>query len=161
MKPGPRPEPTNLRVLRGNPSRRPIKPEPRPERPPTVPEPPEWLSEAAQTEWRRVSGELFRLGLLTVLDISMLAAYCEAYARWKTATQLLRTDAEADPETRGLVVRGSDGRRMPNPVIRIVKGAADSMQRLGSEFGLSPASRRGLAASVQDKPSKFDGLLAY
>jgi phage terminase small subunit len=53
--------PTHLRLLRGNPGKRPIKPEPQPRVPETLPEPPGFLSEDAVNEWWRVAPELYEL----------------------------------------------------------------------------------------------------
>ena len=61
--PGRPPTPTHLKLLRGNPGKRPIRPEPQPEQPPTPPEPPDFLTGYAFDEWRRVAPELHRLGL--------------------------------------------------------------------------------------------------
>jgi hypothetical protein len=38
--------------------------------------------------------ELHRLKLLTILDISSLAAYCAAYARWRTAAEAVGQDGD-------------------------------------------------------------------
>jgi P27 family predicted phage terminase small subunit len=67
-----------------------------------VPEPPPFLVGYAADEWWRVAPELHRLGLLTLVDVMPLAAYCEAYKRWRTAEELLATMAEKDAVTGGL-----------------------------------------------------------
>jgi hypothetical protein len=51
MKPGPPPQPTHLSLLKGNPSKRPLRPEPEPERAANVPDPPSFLSKYAVDEW--------------------------------------------------------------------------------------------------------------
>jgi phage terminase small subunit len=75
--------PTHLQVLRGNPSKRPIRPELEPLQTAEPPKPPRYLTRLAAAEWRRLAPELHRLGLLTVVDVAPLAAYCQAYARWR------------------------------------------------------------------------------
>ena len=107
--PGPPPTPFRLRVLRGNPSRRPLRPEPAPSVPPDTPEPPEFLTGYACDEWHRVVPELHALRLLTALDVQPLAAYCEAYKRWRTAEELLETMAAKDAVTNGLLIKRTDG----------------------------------------------------
>ena len=67
-------------IARGNPGKRPIRPEPEPAVPTTPPDPPEFLDEHAKNEWWRVAPKLHALGSLTVLDLQPLAAYCQAYA---------------------------------------------------------------------------------
>jgi hypothetical protein len=51
--PGPPTTPTHLPLLRGNPGKRPIRPEPRPEQPLTPLEPPDFLTGHARGEWVR------------------------------------------------------------------------------------------------------------
>src|SRR5436190_10759398 len=59
-----RPKPTRLKLLTGNPGKRPLKEdEPRPE--PAVPECPPELSPLARQEWDRLTGELDALRMLT------------------------------------------------------------------------------------------------
>jgi hypothetical protein len=47
---------------------------------------------------------LHALGLLTVLDINLFAAYCVSFARWKQAETLLSETAKRDPETGALTI---------------------------------------------------------
>lgn len=160
MQPGPKPTPTNLRVLRGNPGRRPIPAEPQLSKPPQCPEPPEHLDEYARDEWRLVAPELFRLGLLTVADISSLAAYCYSYGQWKEAALTLKKLAANDPVMHGLLVKRENA-VVQNPLVYIARKAAAEMVRYASEFGFTPAARSRIAAGVADQtPRKFAGLLA-
>src|SRR3989304_3311411 len=78
---GPAAKPASLRLLEGNPGKRPIRegPKPRPLRPTC----PSWLSPQAKAEWRRLAPELERLGLLTHLDRAAFAAYCQSFAQWR------------------------------------------------------------------------------
>lgn len=78
---GRKPKPTNLKVLQGNAGKRKIsKNEPKPRR--VVPRCPPHLDAIAQKEWKRFSRVLDRLGLLTEIDGSAFAAYCDLYSRW-------------------------------------------------------------------------------
>jgi P27 family predicted phage terminase small subunit len=147
-------------VLRGNPSKRPLRRGFEPERPAEPLEPPSFLAGYAADEWYRVASALHPLGLLTVLDVMPLAAYCEAYARWRTASEVLARMAANDPTTRALLVKRPDGSPARNPLVRIAADAAADMVRYAGEFGFSPAARARISAGVAfEPPSKFDGLL--
>ena len=148
--------PTHLRLLRGNPGKRPVRAEPEPPVPDKPPEPPVFLSEDAVNEWWRVAPELHALGLLTVIDVMPLAAYCEAYAHWIAAERMMAKD----PETKGLTVTGSSGSHMANPLVKIARSAAADMVRFAGEFGMTPRARSYLDVPGRAEPSKFDGLLA-
>jgi P27 family predicted phage terminase small subunit len=159
--PGPKPTPTNLRILRGNPGRRPINGrEPHPERPPRPPEPPDFLDDFAVEEFRRVAAELWSLRLLTAGDVQMLAGYAYSFSQWKTAALTLRRIGANDPVMHGQLTRSGDGPTTPNPLIYIARGALRDMARYASEFGLSPASRVRIAMGEDPRPRQFDGLLA-
>ncbi len=152
--------PTHLRLLRGNPSKRPIGREPEPLIPDTPPSPPDFLSEAAVNEWWRIAPDLHALGLLTVLDVMPLAAYCQAFAHWIDAERLLAAMADKDA-TSGLLVRGQAGSPIANPLLKVARAAARDMLRVAGEFGLTPGCRSRLSmAGRLNRPGKFDGLLA-
>jgi P27 family predicted phage terminase small subunit len=160
---GPPPVPTNLRILRGNPSKRPIRPEPQPPRTAEPPEPPSFLTGVAADEWWRAAPTLHRLGLLTVLDVAAFAAYCQAYKRWRTAEEALAKMAEKDPVTGGMLIKGSLGDARVNPLARVAANAASDMVSFAAQFGMTAAARARIAAGPFGQPpggGKFDGLLA-
>ena len=77
-------KPTRLKLLEGNPGRRPLNDqEPQPEA--ALLEPPPELPKLARAEWQRLAGKLYDLGMLTHLDQTILEAYCYSYAKWKNA----------------------------------------------------------------------------
>ena len=160
---GPRPLPTTLKLIRGNPGHQVLnKSEPQPKQAESVPEPPEFLTGYAADEWRLVVVELYRLRLLTTIDTSVLAAYCQAYKRWRTAEAIVATMAERDPVTQGLMIRTKKGFAAQNPLVLTAQAAARDMVRYAAEFGLSPAARSRITAADAGGQgvSKFDGLLA-
>jgi P27 family predicted phage terminase small subunit len=148
------PTPLKLRLLRGNPGCRPIKPEPMPRSASKCPAPPAHLSEYAAHEWRRFAPELYRLGLLTILDETSFAAYCSAYALWRAAEERLSKE--------DLVAPGSERNKVVNPVLKIASQAARDLIRFGTEFGLTPSARARVAAGMPpaSSPSKFGDLLS-
>jgi P27 family predicted phage terminase small subunit len=126
-----------------------------------MPEPPSFLAPYARDEWWSTGPELFRLGLLTAVDLMIFSAYCQSYARWRQAEELLLEMAKRDPVTSGLLIKRADGNASQNPMVRIAANAAADMVRYATEFGLSPAARARISAGVGFEPpgGKFDGLL--
>jgi P27 family predicted phage terminase small subunit len=158
--PGPPPTPIPLRVRRGNPSNRGFKRGLEPERPAEPPGCPDFLVGYACDEWYRVAPGLHQLGLLSLLDVAVLGAYCESYARWRTASETLAAMAERDGATHGLMIKRQDGNAARNPLVKIAADAASNMVRYAAEFGFSPAARARIAAGVYAEPAgKWDGLL--
>ena len=163
--PGPKPIPTTLKVLRGNPGHEKLnKNEPKPALLPQVPEPPPFLEGYAREEWNRLITELHRLQLVTMADINPLAAYCMAYHRWRTAEESLAEMAKRDLISKGLMIKTVGGNAIQNPLVGTANRAANDMVRYASEFGLTPAARARISAGPFDdggsQVSKFSGLLA-
>lgn len=157
---GRKPTPSYLKLLRGNPGKRALnKNEPRPEIPDEPPAPPSFLAGYAAEEWARISVEAYRLGLLTALDIAPLAAYCDAYERWRTARELIVAMGARDPVMHGLIVKTQSGGAAPNPLVWISANAARDMVRFAAEFGMSPAARSRISAGVEAGDGKFTGLI--
>jgi len=152
-------KPTALKLIQGNPGKRPInKREPKPAN--VIPDPPEVLTTDAAIEWMRITPELYALGLLTGLDRAALAAYCQAYGRWVQAERSIAEMAKRDHLTRGLMIKTTNGNAIQNPLVGTAHKAAADMVRYACEFGMSPAARSRIAAGPLDDGSKFDGLLA-
>jgi P27 family predicted phage terminase small subunit len=153
---GPPPKHPNLRLLEGDRSKGKSQRRRMPEatRADECPAPPDALNEHAREEWRAVAPELHRLGLLTILDVAALAAYCSARARQRQAEEAIeRLDT--------LTVTGANGMQRAHPLVRIASTAAADALRIGAHFGLSPISRLRLSGMEPPGPAgKFDGLLA-
>jgi P27 family predicted phage terminase small subunit len=140
MQRGPKPKPTNLRLLQGAPPRRGEGAEPIPP-PSDQPKAPPWLNSYALEEWERLADDLYGMGILTGVDQTMLAAYCMAYARWRQAEEDLQVMADADPLTHGALLKTKEGNAIQNPLVGVANVARRDMARLAAEFGLSPSSR--------------------
>jgi P27 family predicted phage terminase small subunit len=144
---GRRPKPTRMKVLTGNPGKRPLNEhEPRPD--PVVPDCPAELGLAAQREWARLVGKLSSLNMVTELDRAALATYCGAYALWAEATEAIQKF--------GTMVKSPTGYPMQSPYISIVNRQAELMMRIASEFGFTPASRSRISTPQQSEPTLFD-----
>jgi P27 family predicted phage terminase small subunit len=153
-------KPAHLKLLEGNPGKRSIPIEPRPEISETIPEAPPFLTVDAHKEWDHIATQLHRLGLLTVVDVASLAAYCQAYGRWLTAERAIAAMAERDLLTGGLMIKTTNGNAIQNPLIGTANKAASDMVRYASEFGLTPAARARIGFSTANaQKSKFDGLI--
>ena len=144
---GRRPKPTRMKVLTGNPGKRPLNPtEPQPD--PIVPDCPVELGPAARREWDRLVRELAPLRILTQLDRAALAAHCGAYGLWAEATEAI--------QKYGAMVKSPTGFPMQSPYVAIANRQAEIMMRIASEFGFTPASRSRISTPSAEEPSLLD-----
>lgn len=138
-------KPTSLKVIQGTQRADRINHnEPKPD--PCIPEPPEHLKGEALSEWRRLSKILYRLGLLSEIDRSALAAYCVVWARW--------VDAETRLQDEPQVIISKNGQPFQNPTLGIANRALDLMRSYLSEFGMTPSSRSRVTASKVEEKKK-------
>jgi P27 family predicted phage terminase small subunit len=143
---GRRPKPTYLRLVTGNPGRRPINGnEPKPES--TVPEPPPELLDDARKEWDRLAVPLSKLGLLTELDRGVLAALCQAYGRWVVAERGIAALALRQPTLQGLLIKTTNGNMIQNPLVGIANKAFADYVRYAGEFGMTPSARSRISTA--------------
>lgn len=146
---GRKPKPHHLKVIEGNPGKRSMAPPPK--APPARPYCPAWLSKYAKTEWRRVVPELDALGVLTKVDRSALAAYCEAVATFKEATEAI--------DKVGVLVQGRrKGDVIKNPALQVQRDAARLIATFSAMFGLSPSDRVRLMGDAKPGPAAGDPL---
>ena len=126
---GRRPEPTKLKMLRGNPGKR--KPNLNEPQPPILQDltPPRWLTKPCKKEWRRLAPMLARLGVLTETDRDTLAAYCDAWVRWKAAAHQVHT--------LGMVIP-SDPIPVVSPWVKVANDAMTQIRSLLVELGMTP-----------------------
>ncbi len=148
---GPTPKPASLKLLQGNPGKRPLKKALAPAHGKVTC--PEWLSAGARAEWRRIAPELARLGVLTPLDRAAFAAYCENYAKWVECTRFVQEHGEHYLAARGRLAEW--------PQVEMAKQAAQMMRAFAGELGLSPSSRLRLNVEGQevDEDDPFEEFL--
>jgi len=143
---GRRPTPTALKLLRGNPGKRPInRAEPCPSLEVVMPD---WLSPDAAKHWPTVAKQLHDAGLLTSIDVTALGLYCESFARWKHANgQIARF---------GTIVKTPNGYPIQSPYLAIANHAHEQMVKLLAEFGMTPSSRsRCKVTKPHDDPGVY------
>ncbi len=147
MTTGRKPKPTHLKLVTGNPGKRPM---PRAEAKvvPALPSPPPHLADEAKVEWGRISDDLFKVGLLSHIDRAALAAYCQAYGRWVQAERALAEMAKRDQLTGGLMIKTTNGNAIMNPLVGIANKAAADMVRYAVEFGMTPSARSRINAEA-------------
>ena len=145
-KTGPAPKPPELGVIEGKTT--PFRyAQPRIE----IPSCPNWLGREAKREWKRIMPHLYQLGLITQLDRSAIAAYCQAYDRWYKAERTLTA-------ARSYTFKMKSGYVGVRPEVSIAQKAIAQMISLCREFGLTP-SARGRIQVPEGSGESIDDLL--
>lgn len=168
---GPNPLPSNVHQLRGNPSKKPLgqlldefQPEVE------IPSIPSWIWPEAKKEWRRISTELERYGLISKLDRAALVLYCQSWAQMVWAEQMLTRamkkaeDDRSAAEARGVEYTGGDGImvRTANGNFTyshhwvVGKQARAEVRRYLDLFGLSPSARTKVSQSDNRQGRLFE-----
>ena len=146
----PKPTPTNLKTLKGNPGKRALpKNEPKPK---AGSHKPAGLSPLAEEHWETVEKELLAANVMTVMDTSALRLYCEAFARWRDSS--LRIAEE------GTIISAPSGYPVQNPHLSIINKAHDQMVKLLCEFGMTPASRTKVQTVQEEKADPLADFMA-
>ena len=133
---GPVPAPENVRELRGMKKRK--TPDGRPARAivlaPKSPSPPAGLSRAAGAEWRRVSRELARAGVLAEVDRGVLTAYVTAWAHMMEAEAILRRDGVT-------LISSRDKAPVRHPAWQVYREANRTMLAAAVQLYITPVAR--------------------
>lgn len=157
---GRKPKPTVLKLIEGNPGKRRLPAhEPKP-LPAGQVEPPAWLGADARSEWERVAPELDRMGLLSVVDLTLLAAYCQQVGRMlqaerELAEHIRRTGSQMVVHTN----KAGAQNMVPHPAIKIARETAALAKAMATEFGFTPSSRARLSAGAKDATDPFEEFL--
>lgn len=135
---GPNPKANRLKLLEGNPGKRPLIKKRAIASHQKV-SCPEWLSRTAKEEWRRLAPELGRLGFLTPLDRAAFACYCSSYGHWRKCQDAI--------DRGGPMYLTARGRLTERPEVRMAKEYGQMMKAFATEFGLTPNSRARMGAA--------------
>lgn len=153
---GPAPLPANVHLLRGNPSKKPagqlmdsLQPEIE------LPGCPSHLLPEAKKEYKRITPELVRYGLISKIDRAALCLYLQSWAELVFAEKALarrvkvaakkQQEAEAHGEDYtggdGFTEVTTNGNVIYSPYWVIANKARQQVDRFLSNFGMSPSSR--------------------
>lgn len=167
---GPTALPANVHRLRGNPSKKSLDElftEFNPEV--EIPDAPSWMWAEAKKEWKRVSVELKRYGLISNLDRAALVLYVQAWAKMVWAERALSRamkDAEAKRKAceekgedytggDGIMVRTANGNMQYSHHWVVGRRAAEDVNRYLASFGMSP-SARGRVSPSENRQQSLD-----
>jgi P27 family predicted phage terminase small subunit len=142
-------KPIDLKLLEGNPSKRPIKKQPKLAIKNL--KCPIWLSKEAKKEWKRMFTLLEKLNLISDIDMTIFAMYCQNYARWKQAEEELNSEKLKILGQRGPII---------NPLIKISATYQTRMKISIEKLGLSPSDRINLDIAMNDD-NENDGIAKY
>lgn len=150
---GPVPTPTTLKLLNGNPGRRPLN-DREPQFTPAGVKPPAWLTRRAKVEWKRVAPELQAMGMLTTVDQAALASFCTAVSDVEEYTRLINREGRMVRiplvKRNGDPVTDAAGNVMfvskPHPALKWLAEAHRQVRAFAAEFGFSPAQRSRVKA---------------
>ncbi len=136
-------KPSNIHKLHGNPGKR-ARNTKEPQPTVCIPKPPKHISRLAKREWRRVTPHLEQLGILSEIDSTALAAYCQSYSRWVSAEKKLALYGE--------IVKSPNGYPIQSPYLAVSNTALKFMRDFATEFGMTPSSRSRV--SITGEPSR-------
>lgn len=143
--PGPKPQPAEMKELRGNPGRRPIV------RTPDLglfsAEPPEVLKYQPKKIWKHFAETLRGLNFIKASDETALERYCIDLAAWRDVTEKLRKTGTT------YETKSAHGNMLRvHPLFLVQERLGKRLVEFEDRFGLNPASRQrimqGLAAQA-------------
>ncbi len=140
---GPSPQPTAVRLLNGNPSRRPInRSEPKPLE--IAPACPAHVQEddVAHAEWQRLLPILLRMKVLTEADGLVLANLCIVHSHLILQLSKMREfNAQSKSGLAGMVIQTKSGYLALNQLYSNVQACMEQELKLCRELGLTPSAR--------------------
>lgn len=138
-------KPTVMKILEGTYRKDQAVPnEPKPEVIKIPPPMPEGLNEIGRKEWEKMTLELSKIGLLTTIDTSQLAAYCNEIGNYWEAEGIRKDPSVPYTDKAGLFDRAQ----------KHLKQARD----LAVQFGFTPASRSRINVPKEKERSKLDEI---
>jgi P27 family predicted phage terminase small subunit len=129
---GRKPKPTHLKLIDGNPGKRPIEPD-LPQAEGELVDPPEWFDDEQRTGWQYAI-EHAPKGLLTPLDRAALVAFIVAENEYRKAVLKVVDEGQT-------TLSPEKGVEMQTASLAIMNKQALIMTKLAAELGFTPSSR--------------------
>jgi P27 family predicted phage terminase small subunit len=134
---------------KGNPGKR--KPKATVRAKPGVPNPPSVVKGEALAEWKRVTACLDELGLVAKIDRAVLTLYVEWWQRERELAERL--------EHESLLVLGSQGQDVANPIWAMHRDAADRVVSLAEKLLATPIARLRANLPEDSDGDEAEGIL--
>lgn len=157
---GPAPKPVALKVLEGNRGHRPLDLSSvfRPEV--GVPTMPKRLAPEARKAWRRLSTELVRYNLLSVVHADAFAMLCRTIGRVEVLERAIEAKqalavADGKDASEALVELTPKGMRIQSVHYTMLNREMDKLRSLIAEFGLTPAQQARVTTAVRAQAQLF------
>lgn len=158
---GPKPKPTVVRLLEGNPGRLPINElEPACELPPVKPVVVQ-VDEIANAEWDRLMAAM-PPNLYTAMDTQLLALYAVSYSiSYRAQVAIAQHGLTEEHFTFDKEGNEIGKKTVANPAIDIWKKSSETLLKCVDRLGLAPSVRTRLQVpkSKAEQQSKFAGLI--
>jgi len=118
------------------------------------------LSNDARTEWKRVAPILYKLGLLTDIDRTALAGYCESYSLWKACHRIMQKEGF----TTTVHQKNRNGEEVgtyiqKRPEVEIADKALSKIRDFCNDFGMNPSSRGKMTLPGEEENDKVVDML--
>lgn len=141
-------KPTKLKVVTGNPGKRPL-PENEPEPTNELGDAPDWLSAEAAEHWKYVVDTANELeGVAKKPDEAALAVFAQAIADYREADDELSDNGSnyqhVETKSGGIMIR-------IHPAVGVRQTALNTIMKVCSEFGLTPSARTRVKVDLTDK----------
>lgn len=138
---GPAPVPTELKLLRGNPGRRPLGGKARGDIPATMPEPPETLGDAGRAAW--VLYWTHGRAWLAMTDVPILIQLCEAHDEADRLAAMIREEGLTQ-------VSDKTGRSFTHHMYNDLRGLRKEIRELWSLCYMTPTDRGRANVKVEE-----------
>ena len=141
MPKGRKPKPTKLKLLAGNPGKRPLNTK-EPDLGSFEADPPNYLDEIARECWDYYVPRLRKAGVLQSTDLAVIASFCYYFSDWIKADELVKT--------MGQVVESPQGWKK-NPAVTVRNEAMRLYHQMGAQLGLNPSDRSRIFIEKNDE----------
>lgn len=176
---GPMAKPTALRLLEGNAGKRPLDLSAGVNPTIAIPDAPRHLGREARKEWKRITPLLEELGLISGLDRSALAMYCQAAGRLAELETAFGRKVDAlvdggmnyfDAVHEASHSTTPSGYQQQSVIVQLITRHREQLHRYLQHFGLSPAARGRVQPSnniqlglpgVEEKPAAPSGFAKF
>lgn len=109
---------------------------------------PSWLDDDAQVVWKKIIKDMRAFDILDKVDEDVLATYCDAVARHKELSEMIRN--------KGYTIYNAAGSEVEAPWVKTQLSYARIIMQYADKLGLNANSRARLAKKIADSEGKKD-----